>query len=210
MEELADVLRQERHHLEVLLYRLTSARLLLRDHKVRFLGWSAQEIQRARRQTRESDLLRAANVQLLSVRGAGGHPPTLRQLAKGAGEPWAGILRDHHDELTALVAQIEVEAHATAEAARQAIRKLAEASEAGASKPPTRKGGGPRQTSPKAVEAAPAAAPPALSTWRALPFDDELLPDDADLTELTKQRVLEQLLGASGKLQIPSLLAFLR
>lgn len=209
MEELADVLRQERHHLEVLLYRLTTARLLLRDDRIRFLGWSSQEIQRARRQARESDLLRAANVQLLSVKASGGKTPTLRQLASVAGDPWAGILRDHHDELTALVAHIEVEAHATAEACRKSIRKLAEDSEA-QSAAPARKASSKKGADSRVVEAEPVQAPQPLSTWRALPFDDELLPDDADLTAIAKQRVLEQLLAASGKLQIPSLLAFLR
>ena len=121
MEELAEVLRQERHHLEVLLYRLTLTRLLLQAREVRFLRWSSQEVERARQRTREIDLLRAANVQLLGVRGLHGQAPTLRQLASLAGVPWAGILRDHHDAMGALVAEIEVAAHQAAELARDGI-----------------------------------------------------------------------------------------
>jgi hypothetical protein len=210
MEELADVLRQERHHLEVLLYRLTLTRLLLRDQKVRFLGWSSEEIQQARQQTREIDLLRAAHVQLLEVRGSGGQPPTLRQMASLAGDPWAGILRDHHDALGELVAEIEVVAHATGEAARKAIRGLADDAQTRSTKAP-RGGKVParnQKTSP--VEPQPVVPRPALSAWRAAPFSDELLPDDEDLTLLAKEGAYERVLAASGKLQIPSLLAFLR
>ena len=64
---------------------------------------------------REVDLLRAANVQLLGVRGPNRQAPTLRQLASLTGDPWAGILRDHHDALTGLVAEIEVVSHQAAD-----------------------------------------------------------------------------------------------
>ena len=206
MEELAEVLRQERHHLEVLLYRLTMARLLLQAREVRFLRWTSQEIERARQRTREVDLLRAANVQLLGVRGLHGQAPTLRQLASLAGVPWAGILRDHHDAMAALVAEIEVAAHQAAEFARDGIREVADAQEAvdrASAKVRTgrRRGASGKRPTPPA---------PTISTWRPLPFDDELLPDDGDLSLLTTESAYQDALAASGKLQIPSLLAFLR
>lgn len=210
MEELADVLRQERHHLEVLLYRLTLTRLLLRDQKVRFLGWSSEEIQRARQQTREIDLLRAAHVELHGGRASSGQPPTLRQMASLAGDPWAGILRDHHDALSELVAEIEVVAHATAEAARKGIRRLADDAHAASINGPRATKAPARNQSTSPVEPQPATPRPALSAWRAAPFSDELLPDDGDLTMLAKEGAYERVLAASGKLQIPSLLAFLR
>ena len=43
---------------------------------------------------------------------------SLRDLASSAREPWPSILRDHHDLLAALVAEIEVTAHLNAEHAR--------------------------------------------------------------------------------------------
>ncbi len=208
MEELADVLRQERHHLEVLHYRLTSTRLLLRDRQVRYLGWASDEVQRARQQTRETDLLRAANVQLLGLKSTSG-PPTLRKLAGLAHDPWAGILRDHHDALSELVASIEVVAHATADAARREIGRLArEATTATATA--DRGGSSRRRPGTGTLETPPTPVPPAMSTWRAVPFSEELLPDDIDLTQLARERAYERVLAASGKLQIPSLLAFLR
>lgn len=210
MEELADVLRQERHHLEVLLYKLTLTRLLLQAREVRFLRWSSQEVERARQRTREIDLLRAANVQLLGVRGVHGQAPTLRQLASLAGVPWAGILRDLHEAMAALVAEIEVVAHQAAELARGGIRTVAEAQERADRSPRAQQAAGSRERRASAVESGPVAPSPALSTWRPLPFDDEILPDDGDLTLLSTETAYQDALAASGKLQIPSLLAFLR
>jgi hypothetical protein len=50
--------------------------------------------------------------------------PTLRQLATQAAEPWAGMLRDHHEALTGLVAEIELVAHLNARLARQGLLRL--------------------------------------------------------------------------------------
>ena len=49
-----------------------------------------------------------------------------------------------------------------------------------------------------------------LSTWSPLSFADDLYPDDADLTLLTTETAYQDALTASAKLQIPSLVAFLR
>ena len=210
MEELADVLRQERHHLEVLLYRLTATRLLLQAREVRFLHWSSQEVERARQRTREVDLLRAANVQLLGVRGLHGQAPTLRQLASLASVPWAGILRDHHDAMAALVAEIEVVAHQTGELARDGIRSVADAQESADRGSTKVRSTTSRRRAVTGAEHRPAAPAPTISTWRALPFEDDGLPDDGDLSLLSTESAYQEALKAAGKLKIPSLLAFLR
>lgn len=211
MQEVADVLRQERHALELLLYRLTVARALLEGHEVRYLTWSSQEVDRSRQRVREVDLLRAANVQLLGVRGPHRQAPTLRQLASLAGDPWAGILRDHHDALTRLVADIEVVAHQAAEYARRGIRKVAELQQASDDAAPDRSTvPGRDQAHSGHLEGNPTSPPAPLSTWVPLTFDDEVLPDDEDLTLLTTEAAYQNLLTASGKLQVPSLISFLR
>ncbi|HET8931681.1 MAG TPA: hypothetical protein VFN21_13555 [Acidimicrobiales bacterium] len=209
MQEVADVLRQERNSLEQLLYRLTALRALLTGRDEAFLTWAAGEVESARNQVREVDLLRAAQVQLLGVYGPNRTIPTLRQLASLAREPWSGILRDHHDALTNMVAEIEVVRYGSAERARQGIRRVADAQTAeerrrGANRRPTRR----HVTSP--VETGPAAHRPKLSTWTPMPFGDDLAPDDGDLTLLTTESAYQDALTASGKLQIPSLIAFLR
>lgn len=211
MQEVADVLRQERTALERLLYRLTSLRALLSGRDVAFLSWAATEVETARNHAREVDLLRAARVQLLGVHGPNHSTPTLRQLASLAREPWAGILRDQHDALTNLVAEIEVARYGSAERARQGIRRVADALAIEERRvqqrhrPPR-----PRGSTGSRVEARPASAPPKLSTWMPMPFGDDLVPDDADLTLLTTEAAYQDALTASGKLQIPSLIAFLR
>ena len=49
---------------------------------------------------------------------------TLRDLAGEAAEPWPGILRDHHDLLASLVAEIEVTAHRNSSEARIGLESL--------------------------------------------------------------------------------------
>ena len=210
MQEIADVLRQERHALERLSYRLTISRALLAAREAQFLTWSSREVDEAHQCVREIDLLRAANVQLLGVWGVNRQAPTLRQLASLASSPWSGMLRDHHDALTGLVADIEVVAHQTAEAARRGIRRVAEAQSAAdiaierrlEQRVPPRSTGSP--------EGRPASARPPLSTWSPMTFGDDVLPDDEDLTLLTTEAAYQNALTSAEKLQIPALIAFLR
>jgi len=209
MQEVAEVLRQERNSLEQLLYRLTALRALLIGRDEQFLSWAAAEVETARNQVREIDLLRAAQVQLLGVYGPNRTIPTLRQLASLAREPWAGILRDHHDALTNMIAEIEVVRYGSAERARQGIRRVADAQTV------SRRRRGPSWSAARhhvssPPEIRPAPAPPKLSTWTPMPFDDDLAPDDVDLSLLTTESAFQDALTASGKLQIPSLIAFLR
>ncbi len=208
MQEVADVLRQERTTLERLLYRLTSLRALLDDRDVEFLTWAALDVESARNQVREVDLLRAAQVQLLGVRGPSRSVPTLRQLASLAREPWAGMLRYHHDELTDLVAEIEVVRHRAAELARQGIRRTADAQAGDRARRDSRRAPR-RERVHSPIEGRPATAPPKLSSWSPLTFSDDIGPDDNDLTLLTTESAYQDALTASGTLQVPSLIAFL-
>lgn len=206
MQDVADILRQERNKLEGLSYRLTVLRALLAEGAEGFLSRAAAEVETARNEVRETDLLRAAQVQLLGVTTVGGYPPTLRQLAALAPRPWAGILRDEHDATTDLVAEIEVVRYDAAERARHGIRRVAEMLNSERLFPD------PAASTrvPDTVEHQPPTAPPKLSTWSPMPFDDDLAPDDTDLTLLTTESAYQDALTASAKLQIPALIAFLR
>lgn len=112
MEQVISVLEREREVLDVLLFKLVETRLILEAGELRFLSRATREVDRARGRCREIDLMRAATVAQHRT-GA-----TLRDLAASAREPWPGILRDHHDLLAPLVAEIEVTAHLNAEHAR--------------------------------------------------------------------------------------------
>ena len=121
MEHLGAILEREGALLEALLFKLVETNLLLQAGETRFLSRSTREVERVRTHTREVDLIRATTV----ARTRPGAPDTtLRELAATSSEPWPGILRDHHERLTRLVAEIEVVAHRNADAARSGLESL--------------------------------------------------------------------------------------
>lgn len=118
MEQINAILEREEEVLETLLFKLVAVRLLLESGELRFLSRATREVERARTRAREVDLVRAATVADLRA------GVTLRDLATGAPEPWPGILRDHHDLLASLVAEIEVTAHRNSLEARAGLEAL--------------------------------------------------------------------------------------
>lgn len=119
METVGTILEREGDALEILLFKLIETRLLIEAGEARFLPRATREVERARTRARELDLVRAATI---AQTGGGA---TLRVLAAQATGPWPAILRDHHDVLSRLVAEIEVVAHQNAQAARQGLELLA-------------------------------------------------------------------------------------
>jgi len=118
MEQIAAVIEREGELLDSLLFKLVETRLLLESGEHRYLARATREVERARRRTREADLVRAASVADIG-RGA-----TLRAIASTASGPWPGILRDHHERLSGLVAEIEQTAHRNADLARCGLEAL--------------------------------------------------------------------------------------
>ena len=105
---------------------------------------------------------------------------TLRDLAADAPEPWPGILRDHHDRLGNLVAEIEVTAHLNSEAARAGLDAL--------------------QRTRVTVGASEAGDDPGAE-----PFSDA-----DELARLARGASFEAVLGTASRLRMPDLLDFLR
>lgn len=126
MERLTDAVRGERTLLESLLFKLVQTQLLLAADEVRFVPESAREVRQARQRACSADLGRAAIVGGLKKAGDNAPDPTLRQLAARASEPWSGMLRDHHDALCALVAEIELAAHHNARFAQEGLLRVQE------------------------------------------------------------------------------------
>lgn len=121
MERIGAILEREGELLDTLLFKLVETNLLLQAGETRFMSRATREVERVRTRTREVDLMRATTV--AQVRD--GRPgTTLRELASQAPEPWPGILRDHHDRLGRLVAEIEVAAHQNAHEARRGLEAL--------------------------------------------------------------------------------------
>jgi hypothetical protein len=185
MENLSMVLQHEEALLELLLFKLVEIRLLLEADEARFLPRATREVERARRRTREADLLRAASVDQLEILGAQpDEASTLRAIAAACDEPWASIHRDHHDLLCALVSEIEVVAHRNALLAKAAVEQLS-------------------------------AEVPTLSLAGAMPAGGvaprhRLRSTDPTLARLAEGAAYDGVLGVAANLRMPSLLAFLR
>ena len=186
MENLSMVLQHEAALLELLLFKLVETRLLLEADEARFLPRATREVVRARRRTREADLLRAATVDEMAVPETGSRDaPTLRMIAAACDEPWASIHRDHHDLLCRLVAEVEVVAHRNACLAQAAVQRLS-------TQEPTMSLAGVRDGRGGSTERGGA-------------------PDtDPTLVRLAQGAAYDDVLGAAANLRMPSLLAFLR
>ena len=202
MERVAAVLERERQLLEHLLFKLVETRLILEHDEHRFLVRATREVDRARTRTREIDLMRAATVAKYRP-GA-----TLRDLASTALEPWPSILRDHHELLAALVAEIEVTAHRNAERARLGLDALQPASVPVRTSPGVEdSSGGTTLVEVGLLEAErsqPNRVEPELSDHA------DAARGDAELTRLALGAALESVLGTAARLRMPGLIEFLR
>lgn len=104
IDELASVLGRERRLLEFLLFKLTTARLLLESDDRRFLPWAAAEVERAAQRVRQLELVRATLVAAVATGPEEG--ATLADLAEHSDDPWRSILREQRDELVRLLEEI--------------------------------------------------------------------------------------------------------
>jgi hypothetical protein len=108
LEALADTLWSERHVVELLLYKLTAARLFLAADERRFVPVALDEVERV------VDLLRAAEGGRTAALAAAapelGLAPeevTLAELATSAPEPLRSVFADHREGFATLTAEIE-------------------------------------------------------------------------------------------------------
>lgn len=205
MEQLGTILEREGDALEALLFKLVETNLLLKAGEARFLPRATREVERARGRAAELDLLRATTVAELTIGS------TLRGLAAEAPAPWPGILRDHHEVLSRLVAEIEVVAHQNAQLAERCLAELSE---------PT----APLDASARAV-AGLTDRMPEPSGWSQLtlePFEvggavpTVAVPTavrpvrNAELDRLARGAALHSVLNTAARLRLPDLLDFLR
>jgi hypothetical protein len=98
MEALARLLARERLLLELLVFKLVELRQLLLAGETRFLGWAAEEVERATVSVREAEIERAVIVTgLAELRGL--HEPSLAELVEDCAEPWRSLLVEDHRAL---------------------------------------------------------------------------------------------------------------
>lgn len=128
---VSSVLWYERELLEHLSFKLTTQQLILRSGDVRWLSSSDDEVQSALTSLRESEVVRAIEVDDLLTRLGVGSEITLREVAILAPPPWDEMLRSHHTALSQLTAEIAATTmenrrllNAGAEAARQTLDSI--------------------------------------------------------------------------------------
>ncbi len=202
MDDLSATLQRERELLDQLRFRFVETRLLLAAGELRYLGWATEEIHQARMRATEADLLRAAQVQRIAAECDRRHTPTLREVAARSGRPWAGILRDHHEGLCAMVSEIEVIGHRNAELARAGLHELAERSGPSLFDGWLGRGRRTGERSPAATATVILDSTTTLSST-AVPMADRAV-------NLADEQAFQDVITTATRLRMPALLAFLR
>ncbi|SDQ20419.1 flagellar protein FlgN [Quadrisphaera sp. DSM 44207] len=110
--EVSNVLWREREQLELLLFKLDEEQMVLASGRTRWLAHATREVEVVLAQLRESELLRAVEVDACA--GALGLPPgpSLQALAEASPEPWRELLLSHRDALVELTHEISAVADA--------------------------------------------------------------------------------------------------
>jgi hypothetical protein len=130
LTQLNEVLWAERRLLDVLLYRLVSAKLVLASDEKRFVPLALAEVERAMEKIRVAELQRSLVIGRLSL--AWGVPRdelSLVYLADWAPEPARTLFEDHRTaclELTAEIEQVSRENQRLAAAGMSEVRQLLE------------------------------------------------------------------------------------
>ena len=105
--ELSTLLQRERLLLELLVFKLTELGHLLAAGDPRFLGWAAEEVERAVEAVRLTELERAVHVQTLQPAGLpADESQFLARLVEQAPEPWSAQLAEHRRALHALAEEV--------------------------------------------------------------------------------------------------------
>jgi len=108
VDELAQVLDREQRQLELLLFRLVSARELSEAGEARFLTWAAADVERMLERVHEAELVRAVVTdRLAAYLGVDGERVTLRDLADAADEPLRTTLFEQRATFMRLLGEIE-------------------------------------------------------------------------------------------------------
>ena len=124
--EVSNVLWREREQLELLLFKLDEEQLVLAAGRTRWLAHATREVEIVLEQLRQSELLRAVEVD--DYAAAVGLPPSssLHDLAMASAEPWRELLVAHRDALverTAAISQVAADNRAVIATAQRAAHE---------------------------------------------------------------------------------------
>jgi FlgN protein len=106
LAEVASILWRERETLELLLFKLEEEQLILAAGRTRWLVHATKEVELILDRIKETELLRASEVDAVAAEYGLSSSPSLAALADGVGQPWADLLREHRRAFLALTADI--------------------------------------------------------------------------------------------------------
>lgn len=112
LAEVSSILWRERELLEVLLFKLEEEQLLLAAGRTRWLARATHEVELVLEQIRETELLRAVEVDDAAIELGLAPSPSLVALAERAGGPWREILLQHRQGFMELTEAIQYLAEA--------------------------------------------------------------------------------------------------
>jgi hypothetical protein len=105
--EVSTLLWRERDALQLLLFKLVEEQLIVSAGQTRWLAPANDEIEAALEQLRGTEVLRAAEVDVIADELGLQAPPALADLAALAPEPWATLFGEHRQALLQLVTEVE-------------------------------------------------------------------------------------------------------
>ncbi|HEX8306248.1 MAG TPA: flagellar export chaperone FlgN [Jatrophihabitans sp.] len=105
--EVSTLLWREREALQLLLFKLVEEQLIVSAGHTRWLAQANDEIEAALDNLRGTEVLRAAEVDVIADELGLPAPPTLAELATLAPEPWGTLFGEHRQALLKLVAEVE-------------------------------------------------------------------------------------------------------
>ena len=104
--EVSNVLWREREQLELLLFKLDEEQMVLTSGRSRWLAHATREVEIVLGQIRETEVLRAVEVDAYAESVGLGPSPSLRDLSLASPEPWRELLLAHRDALVELTTEI--------------------------------------------------------------------------------------------------------
>lgn len=126
LADLSSILWREREMLELLLFKLEEEQLILASGRSRWLAHATREVEMVLDQIRRTEVVRAAEVEVIGTQLGIGGDASLTSLADVAPAPWSDLLREHRKAFLTLAAEITALAEANREllsAGQRAVRE---------------------------------------------------------------------------------------
>jgi FlgN protein len=127
LADVANILWREREALDLLLFKLEEEQLVLATGRTRWLAHATREVEFVLDRIRQTELLRAVEVDAAAAELGLPPSPSLQALADAAPPPWGDVLRDHRRAFLALTAEITALAETNRElltAGRRSAREV--------------------------------------------------------------------------------------